>query len=121
MTSSNQSAQSIQSNEKTREQKLEEIVNRFNDTETLRRDLSADRRYSKGSKGISSKDTSSYNESSDEEEFVIEDSPDEEPVKMRGGNRINYGNRKSLVDQIKNKELEIIGRKSTEQDREVML
>ena len=79
MTSSNQSAQSIQSNEKTREQKLEEIVNRFNDTETLRRDLSADRRYSKGSKGISSKDTSSYNESSedesDQEEFVIEDSP----------------------------------------------
>ena len=40
---------------------------------------------------------------------------------MRGGNRTNYGNRKSLVDQIKNKELEIIGRKSTEQDREVML
>ena len=72
-TTGGSSGKSRHYSEKTREQKLEEIVNRFNDTETLRRDLSP--RYP-SSKGISSK-TSSYNDSEDEsegEDFVMEDS-----------------------------------------------
>ena len=47
-----------------------------------------------------------------------------EAVKMRTPRYTdrNDENRKSLVEQIKSKELSIIGRKSTEQgDREVML
>ena len=47
-----------------------------------------------------------------------------EAVKMRTAHFTNRDdeNRKSLVEQIKSKELSIIGRKSTEQgDREVML